>query len=334
MSRFQVRACLSRVPRDPGLPSRGFQEICDNGCRIVTDACYSRVCGDCEGGTVSVRMYDQAVVDVTDSALRRHRALVATARRHDLRPSTQLVLLSHQSPAVRAMAAGNTAIAYELVARMTMNDKDPEVRAARSARLDIPDTDLLAHLADLDPAVRRSAAGHPRVIVLLTGTQLRRLSQDIDPGVREVLAARPDLPGPLVRVLAGDTDMLVASAAARVHARSVVLDPYLLARYIGRVGGKKAAESWALPPRNRWNDVAANAPVGAPDMPLLALLGTRAFAVNRCLTSADPVVRAAALFNTTLDDAVRQSVAGRDRVTTVKDAAVRSQRLQNRFGGF
>lgn len=280
-----------------------------------------------------VKTYEQ-VVDVTDSGRRRHRALVATARRHDLRPSTQLALLSHHSPAVRAMAAGNTAIAYELVARMTMNDEDPEVRAARSARLDIPDTALLAHLADIDPAVRRAAAGHPRVTALLTGGQLRRLSQDIDPGVREVLAARPDLPDPLVRVLAGDPDLLVASTVARVHARSVILDPYLLARYIGRVGGKKAAESWGLPPRNRWNDIASHAPVGAAHMPLLALLGTRAFAVNRCLTSADPVVRAAALFNPTVDDAVRQSVAGQDRDATVKDAAVRSQRLQNRRGGF
>lgn len=279
-------------------------------------------------------MTQERVVDVTDSGRRRHRALVATARRDDLRPSTQVALLRHHSPAVRAMAAGNTAIAYELVARMTMNDEDPEVRAARSSRLDIPDTDLLAHLADIDPAVRRSAAGHPRVIVLLTGTQLRRLSQDIDPGVREVLAARPDLPAPLVRVLAGDPDLLVASAVARVHARSVALDPYLLARYIGRVGGKKAAESWALPPRNRWNDIAAHAPVGADQMALLALLGTRAFAVNRCLTSDDPMVRAAALFNPTVDDAVRQSVAGRDRDASVKNAAVRSQRLQNRFGGF
>ena len=283
---------------------------------------------------MSLRTYDQTVVDVTDSALRRHRALVATARRDDLRPSTQVALLNHQSPAVRAMAAGNTAIAYELVARMTMNDEDPEVRAARSSRLDIPDTDLLAHVADIDPAVRRSAAGHPRLIALLTGVQLRRLSQDIDPGLREVLAARPDLPESLVKVLAGDIDVLVASEAARAHARSVVLDPYLLARYIGRVGRKEAAENWGLPPRHRWNDVAAHAPVGAPEMPLLALLGTHNFTVNRCLTSLDPLVRAAALFNPVIKDPTRQSVAGHDRDATVKDAAVRSQRLQNRFGGF
>ena len=114
------------------------------------------------------------------------------------------------------------------------------------------------------------------------------------------------------------------------------LAPYLPGHPLaaGRVGGKKAAESWALPPRNRWNDIAAHAPVGADQMALLALLGTRAFAVNRCLTSDDPMVRAAALFNPTVDDAVRQSVAGRDRDASVKNAAVRSQRLQNRFGGF
>lgn len=232
------------------------------------------------------------------------------------------------------MAAGNTAIAYELVARMTMNDEDPEVRAARSSRLDIPDSDLLAGLADIDPAVRRSAAGHPRLIALLTGIQLRRLCQDIDPGVREILAARPDLPVPLVNALETDPDLRVASEVARVHARSGVVDPYCLARYIGRVGGKDAAESWGLPPRSRWNDVATHAPVGAPEMPLLALLGGHSFTTKRCLTSPDPVVRAAAMFNPAIKDVVRQSMAGRDGSAAVKDAAVRSQRLQNRWGGF
>jgi len=235
------------------------------------------------------------------------------------------------SQEVRAAIAGNENVAANRVVDELAADPSPMVRASIAARADMPQAVLQAAADDPEPLVRKSVAANVRAGRALTNAQLWSLANDLHTPIRISLAELPDLSPNIVLHLAGDESQAVRMTAARRHSLRVGLSPLLLAQFVGLMGSDEAMKAWGLPPRSDWKRIVAHSPPGVPVVALIAIL-TRGDLVNTLLESADPVARAAVLFNVRVRDTQRQKAMATDPDPSVRAAAQRSQQLRTRTG--
>lgn len=261
------------------------------------------------------------------------RRRIGTARRADLRPATITKLIHDPDQEVRATVAANENVAANRIVLDLAADSSPLVRASVAQRTDLPPGVLQAAADDPAPMVRQSVATNVRTGRALSNGQLWALANDSHTPTRVALAARVDLPPTVVEHLAEDHSQTVQLTIARYHGARIRLNPLLLAQFAGLAGADDAMKAWGLPPRSDWRRLVACAQPNAPLVALIAVLA-RGPLVNTLVSSADPVVRAAVLFNSRVSDTQRQNAMADDPDESVKAAAHRSQQLRSRVGAY
>ncbi len=148
-------------------------------------------------------------------------------------PAELLAVLAADSEAsVRSSVIQRWRDAPEDVRRMLLTDADPGIRSG-SVRAFVPPADLLPGLL-ADPATRAAAVAH--------AVPTPELAADRDSGVREAVAAHPDLPPGLRDLLAGDQDIFVRNAiAARADT-----PPALRKRLVATLESDSPLAEWML----------------------------------------------------------------------------------------
>ncbi|MET7365939.1 hypothetical protein ABZS61_08915 [Streptomyces sp. NPDC005566] len=120
-------------------------------------------------------------------------------------PAELLALLAEDAePSVRSSVIGNWRHAPEPVRRALLTDSDPNIRRSAASAYS-PPTDLVPVLL-ADPETRAIAVRYT--------DPSPELAADPDSGVREAVAAHPNLPAELRDVLAADGDVFVRNAIA------------------------------------------------------------------------------------------------------------------------
>ncbi|MFE2850157.1 hypothetical protein ACFXJO_03385 [Streptomyces lavendulae] len=137
------------------------------------------------------------------------------AMNEHLPPELLAALAEDPEPSVRSSVVDHWRHAPEPVRRALLTDSDPNIRRA-AASVYLPPADLLPALL-ADPQTRAVAVRY--------ADPSPELAADPDSGVRQAVAAHPNLPAELRDLLAGDRDIFVRNEiAARADTPSTLRD--------------------------------------------------------------------------------------------------------------